>query len=106
MGTGLILSPSPQSLLGRGGRRLALRCRRVEIRAHDLLRLEDLEHVAFLHVVEALEEDAALEALLHFTDVVLEALELRDRRLVDDGAVADDAHLTAAADGAAGDHAA
>ena len=55
------------------------------------LGLESLEDVAFLHVVEALEEDAALEPLLHLADVVLEALEARDRRLVDDGPLADDA---------------
>ena len=39
----------------------------------------DLEHVAFLHVVEAVEEDAALEALADLARVVLEALQLRDR---------------------------
>src|SRR6266508_1886407 len=47
-----------------------------QIRALDLADLEDLEDVAFLHVVEALEEDAALESLLDLADVVLEALEL------------------------------
>jgi len=54
-----------------------------ERRALDLARLVDLEDVAFLLVVEVLEQDAALEALLHLPRVVLEALQLRDRRLVD-----------------------
>ena len=48
----------------------------VERRALDLARLECLEHVAFLHVVVVLEEDAALEALCDLAGVVLEALEL------------------------------
>ena len=61
--------------LGRGGCR---RRRRLEIGALDLARLVDLEHVAFLHVVEALQEDAALEAALHLAGVFLEALELGD----------------------------
>ena len=51
----------------------------VEVGALDLARLVDLEHVAFLEVVEALEQDAALEALLDLAHVVLEALQLRDR---------------------------
>ena len=78
---------SRRSAAGGGRRSLG------EIGALDLARLVRLEHVAFLHVVEAVEEDAALEALAHLARVVLEALELRDRLSVDDGAVADDAHL-------------
>jgi hypothetical protein len=38
----------------------------------DLLGLEDLEHVAHLDVMDALEDDAALESLLDLSDVVLE----------------------------------
>src|SRR5437899_7002746 len=80
------------------------RSRRVlgEVRALDLAGLEDLEDVALAEVVEALEEDAALEALRHLAHVVLEAAELRDRRLVDDRAVADDPDARTAADDAAG----
>src|SRR6185503_10914431 len=85
--------PAPKALRG-GGRS---RRRRVEIGALDLTRLVDLQHVAFLEVVEALEQDAALEALLDLADVVLEALQLRDPGLVDHGAVADDADVGAAA---------
>src|SRR5689334_10552280 len=84
--------PAPKALRG-GGRS---RRRRVEVGALDLARLVDLEHVAFLEVVEALEQDAALEALLDLADVVLEALELRDPRLVDHGAVAHDADVRVA----------
>ena len=79
----------------RGGRRF------VERRPLDLARLVGLEDVAFLHVVEAVEQDAALEALGDLADVVLEAPQLRDRRVVDDRAVADDAHLRVPADDAA-----
>src|SRR5918996_6270191 len=99
--------------LGRGlgcgsGRRAAVR--HLEVGALDLPRLVGFEDVAFLDVVEALEQDAALEALLHLADVVLEALEACDRRLVDDRALADDADLRVPADDAvrdvaAGDHA-
>ena len=65
----------------------------VQVRALDLARHEGLEDVAFLHVVVVVEQDPALEALGHLAHVVLEALELRDRGLVDDRAVADDPHL-------------
>src|SRR5918992_2293504 len=88
------------ALLGARGGGLGLP-RRAEVGALDLLRLEDLEHVALLHVVEALEEDAALEALLDLADVVLEALQLGDRRLVDNRAFAHDAHLRVPLDDAA-----
>src|SRR4029079_12014020 len=74
--------------------------------ALDLPRLEDLEDVALAEVVEAVEEDAALEALGDLAHVVLEAPERRDRRLMDDRAVADDPRARAAADDAARDVAA
>ena len=80
--------------------------RLVERRPLDLARLVRLEDVAFLDVVEALEQDPALEALGDLARVLLEPLQLRDRRVVDDRAVADDAHLRVAADDAGGDHAA
>src|SRR5262249_57510749 len=85
----------PSGRLSSGGRRWR---RLGQIGPLDLPRLVHLEDVAFLHVVEAVEQDPALEALCNFADVVLEALELRDRRLVDDRAVADDANRCAAAD--------
>src|SRR5581483_7736855 len=80
--------------------------RLVERGALDLARLEHLEHVADLDVVEVGEVEAALEALLHLPRVVLEALQRVDRRRVDDRAVADDAHVRAAANDAACHHAA
>src|SRR5439155_468761 len=80
--------------------------RLVERRPIDLARLEDLEHVTLAQVVEALEQDPALEALGHLARVVLEALQLRDGRLVDARPVAEDAHVRAAAHQAARDHAA
>src|SRR3954469_3209908 len=83
--------------LGRGG----CRRRRLEVGALDLARLVDLEHIAFLHVVEALQEDAAFEAGLDLAGVFLEALQLRDPRLVDDGPVADDADAGVAPHGPA-----
>src|ERR687887_1933081 len=85
-------------LLGRRLRRLFR-----EVGALDLARLEDLEDVALAEVVEALEQNPALEALGDLAHVVLEALELRDRRLVDDGAVAHDSRAGATADDVAGD---
>src|ERR1700754_2167472 len=85
--------------LGRGGSF-------VEGGPFDFARLEDLEHVALLDIVVAVEEDAALEALRDLADVVLEPLQLRDRRRVDHGAVADHANARIAADDPVGDHAA
>src|SRR2546423_76500 len=73
-----------------------------QVGALDLPRLVDLEDVAFLHVVEALEQDPALEALGDRASVVLEARQLRDRGLLDDRAVADAPHRRAAADIALG----
>ena len=75
--------------------------RLVERRPLDLARLVRLEDVVFLDVVEAVEQDAALEALGHLARVLLEPLQLGDRGVVDDRAVADDAHLRAPADDAA-----
>ena len=72
----------------------------------DLARLVGLENVAFLDVVEVVEQDAALEALGDLSCVLLEALELRDRRVVDHGSVAHDAHLRAPPHDARCDHAA
>src|SRR5207237_471938 len=79
--------------LGRG-RRGCL----VERGTLDLPHLVRLDEVAFLDVVVALEVDAALETLGHLARVVLEAPQRVDRRLVDDGAVANDAGARAAAD--------
>src|SRR4051794_11398242 len=68
-----------------------------------LARLEDLEDVAFLHVLVALDGDAALVAFLDLADVVLEAPQRADPAGVDDAAVAHQAHGGAAADRAVGD---
>src|SRR5712691_8589391 len=91
-----------------GAATLGRSCRsgRLEVGALDLTRLVRLEHVALFDVVEALEQDAALEALLDLAHVVLDAPQRRDRRLVDDGAVPHDAHLRPPADDTARDHAA
>src|SRR5262249_1016432 len=67
---------------GRAGR-----SRFAQIGALDLARLVRLEDVAFAQVVEAVEQDAALEALAHLAGVLLEALQLRDRGVLDHGAV-------------------
>src|SRR5512146_1512576 len=84
----------------------ALRGGLVERGALDLARLERLEDVALAQVVEVLEHDPALEARAHLADVVLDAAQRGDRRLVDDGPVAHDAHLRVRADDAARDVAA
>src|SRR5919109_2000627 len=80
--------------------------RDLEVSALDLLRLEGLEDVALFHVVETLEQDAALEALLYLARVVLEAAEARDAGLVDDRPFAHDTDLRVAADDAPRDVAA
>src|SRR3954454_4776963 len=77
-----------------------------QIGALALPRLVALEHVALFDVVEVVEQDSALEALLDLAYVVLDAAERTDRRLVDDGSVTDDANLRTAADDAARHHAA
>src|SRR5581483_7075408 len=94
---------------GRRRRAVSLGDRRrgfVERGPLDFARLEHFEDVAFLHVVEAFEENAALEAFGHLARVVLEAFERSDRRRVDDGAVPDDAHVGVPAHDAVRDHAA
>src|SRR5919197_347845 len=53
----------------------------------DPARLEELEDVAHLHVLVALEDDAALEALLDLLHVVLEAPQRSHAAGPDDGAV-------------------
>ena len=53
--------------------------------ALDLAGLVDLEHVALADVLEVLEHDAALEALLDLAHVVLEAPQRADPAVVDDG---------------------
>jgi hypothetical protein len=68
-----------------------------ELRPLDLAGLVHLEDVAVLDVVEAVEQDAALEALGDLARVLLEPLELGDGRLVDDRPVADDPDRRAAA---------
>src|SRR6476619_4761521 len=89
-----------ESSLRSGGRSF------VERRPLDLARFEDLEDVALLHVVEAVEADAALEALCDLASVVLESLQLRDGRRVDHSTVADHTDARVATDHAVGDHAA
>src|SRR3954470_15039593 len=74
--------------------------------AFDLACLEDLEDVALLDVLIALERDAALVALGDLAHVVLEALERADPTGPDDRAVAHQPHRRTAADGAARDVAA
>src|SRR3712207_2032134 len=71
---------------------------------------ERLDAVAHLEIVEVLDPDAALETLTHLADVVLEALEARERAGVDHHAVSHDPGPAGALDGpaphgAAGDRA-
>src|SRR5690606_4533247 len=74
-------------------------------RARNLRDLEDLELVADLDVVVALQGQAALEALLDLADVVLEALERVELPGPDDGVVAQQAHMGATAHRALEHHA-
>src|SRR5580692_11180887 len=67
------------------------------------LDLEALDDVLLLEIVEALEADAALHALLDLFDVVLEALERRQLAVPDDRAVANETDLGRALDVALGD---
>src|SRR3990170_4273632 len=53
----------------------------------DLYDLEELQNIALFDVVEVLDADAALEALAHRADVVLEASQGSDVALVDHDAV-------------------
>ena len=48
-----------------------------ELRSHFLLG-ESLDHVAGLDVLEALQTDAAVEAVAHLADVILEAAQRSD----------------------------
>src|SRR5215212_7889396 len=72
----------------------------------DLDYLVELQYVALLDVVEVLDTDAALEALAHRADIVLEALERADRAVVHDRTIAHNAHTVVARDLAPGDVAA
>src|SRR6184192_766497 len=74
-------------------------------RARDFLDLVRLDQVADLDVVEALDPDAALEALPDLAHVVLEALEGADAAFVHLHAVADHAHPRGAGDDAGADEA-
>src|SRR4051794_28497516 len=67
-----------------------------------LPRLKDLEHVAFLHVLVAVEHEAALEAGGHLACVLLEASQRADPAGPDHGALAHEPHVPAAADHAVG----
>src|SRR3954452_669349 len=82
----------PRPAAGSGPRDLAL-----------FVRLDD---VTGLEVLEVGQPDAALEALVDLTSVVLEPLERLDRALPDDDALAQEADLGATGDRAAGDVAA
>src|SRR4051794_4288242 len=64
----------------------------------NLARLEHLEHVAFLHVLIAVEHDAALEAGRPLARVLLEAPQRADPAGPDHGAVAHEPDVGAAAD--------
>src|SRR5262245_27899562 len=68
--------------------------------AGDLALLVRLDDVAVFEVLVVLEADTALEARLHLAHVLLEPLERRDRAVPDDDAVAQEAHLRPARDGA------
>src|ERR687896_1845872 len=72
-------------------------------RSLDLAGLVDLELVAFLDVRVVLEHDPALETGADLAHVVLDAPERGHGAVVDDRAVADQAHLRAARDAPVGD---
>src|SRR5215211_5965859 len=72
----------------------------------DLPSLEELEEVAHLHVLIALEHDPTLQALVDLLDVVLEPPERADAAGPHDGAVANQAHLGGPGDLAVGHQAA
>src|SRR6266702_6537026 len=57
-------------------------------RTRDFRDFEDFELIAFLDVVEVLHRHTAFEALAHFLDIVLEALERIEFARVDDDVVA------------------
>src|SRR4051794_14136350 len=71
--------------------------------ARDLALFEGLDDVAILEVLEVGEADAALEALVDLTDVVLEPPQRGDGTLPDDRALAEEPDLGATGDRAVGD---
>src|SRR5680860_1321172 len=71
--------------------------------ASHLALLVDLELVARLDVLELVQADAALVAVRHLGDVVLEAAQRGDDVLGHDHTVADDPHRCVAPDAAVGD---
>src|SRR5579863_7454635 len=73
-------------------------------RTRDFGDFEDFELVAFDDVVEVLDRHTALEALTHFLDVVLEALERIELARVNHDVVAQHAHRRRALDEAIRDH--
>src|ERR1700722_11717332 len=73
-------------------------------RTRDFGDFEDFELVAFDDVVEVLDRHTALEALTHFLDVVLEALERIELARVNHDVVAQHAHRRRALDEAVRDH--
>src|SRR5688572_32889077 len=76
----------------------------VELAARLLHHLGGLDLVADLDVVELAESDAGLEVRADLGDIVLEAAQRLDGKAIgDDDAVADDARLRVARDGAGAD---
>src|SRR5215207_9559029 len=79
------------------------------LRASYLFTVEELDLIADLEIVEAVQTEATLVACRHFADVVLEALEGLHRPLVDHGAAAQHPGAAVAGDPAvehveSGDH--
>src|SRR5687768_5844364 len=74
----------------------------------DPLHREDLDHVAYLDVVEPLEADAAFEPGLHLADIILEPAQRGDLPLEHHHVVAEQSRLcfARARDAPVGDHAA
>src|SRR5579875_2894175 len=73
-------------------------------RTRDFRDFEDFELIAFDDIVEVLHRHTALEALTHFLDIVLEALERIELASVDDDVVAQHAHRRRTLDHAIRDH--
>src|SRR6185437_1524518 len=73
-------------------------------RTRDFGDLEHFELIAFHDIVEVLDRHTALEALLHFLHVVLEALERIEFAREDDDVVAQHAHRRGTLDHAVRDH--
>src|SRR6185437_2930283 len=67
-------------------------------RARDLFLGVALDNVADLDVVEVLDADTALEALAHFTHIILEAAQRADDAVVHLDTIANDTHATRAVD--------